>query len=71
MQLPSLQVNFPSGHGLGVVGVVVVGGGSSTNRHFGVNEISSMAISPEIQKEKKRKIHYYFFFQIVKIYQKA
>ena len=55
MQLPSLQVNFPSGHGLGVVGVgvgvVVVGGGSSTNRHFGVNEISSMAISPEIQKK--------------------
>ena len=51
MQLPSLQVNFPSGHGLGVVGVVgVVGGGSSTNRHFGVNEISSMAISPEIKK---------------------
>ena len=58
MQLPSLQVNFPSGHGLGVVGVVVVGGGSSTNRHFGVNEISSMAISPEIQKNifKKFKI---------------
>ena len=55
MQLPSLQVNFPSGHGLGVVGVVgVVGGGSSTNRHFGVNEISSMAISPEIEKIEKK-----------------
>ena len=56
MQLPSLQVNLPSGHGLGVVvGVVVVWGGSSTNRHFGVKEISSMAISPEIQKNIFKK----------------
>ena len=55
MQLPSLQVNFPSGHGLGVVGVVVVGGGSSTNRHLGVKEISSMAISPKIQKNIFKK----------------
>ena len=55
MQLPSLQVNFPSGHGLGVVGVVVVWGGSSTNWHFGVKEISSMAISPKIQKNIFKK----------------
>ena len=62
MQLPSLQVNFPSGHGLGVVGVVVVGGGSSTNRHFGVNEISSMAISPEMKnKYIKNRFNWFFY----------
>ena len=72
MQLPSLQVNFPSGHGLGVEGTVVVWGGSSTNRHFGVKEISSMAISPEISnknKNKNQKIK--ISKQKVKNYQKA
>ena len=74
MQLPSLQVNFPSGHGLGVVGVVVVGGGgSSTNRHFGVNEISSMAISPEIQNNcfSKGQVISNGFFGVFNFFQKT